>query len=179
MAEDDTRGYADERRRLLGELDLERNQLVRNIETCRIRDIERPIIGQWSLKDIVGHVSSWEAEAVTALRDTLEGRRPGLLDFDQANIHAWNEDHVERKRSLNFWSVLEQLNSGRERLLELLAQFSDQDLGEEGRVPNRLVRSLVEHDRDHWHHIAAYLAGMSGVREHPLASVPSDAAGND
>ena len=39
---------------------------MRNIETCRIRDIERPFIGEWSLKDIVGHVASWEAEAVSA-----------------------------------------------------------------------------------------------------------------
>ena len=32
MAEEDTRGFADEKRRLLGELELERNQLLRNIE---------------------------------------------------------------------------------------------------------------------------------------------------
>ena len=179
MAEEDTRSFADERRRLLGELDLERKQLVRNIETCRIRDIDRPIIGEWSLKDIVGHVSTWEAEVVTALRDTSEGRRPGLLDFDESTTDTWNADHAERKRSLNFWSVLEQLKSGRERLLELLADFSDEDVGEPGRVPNRLVASIVEHDREHWHHVAAYLAGMPGVREHSLASVPSDAGTND
>ena len=63
---DDMIGNADERRRLLGELELERNQLMRNIETCRIRDIDRPFIGSWSLKDIVGHIASWEAEKVTA-----------------------------------------------------------------------------------------------------------------
>ena len=61
---DDMIGNADERRRLLGELELERNQLMRNIETCRIRDIDRPFIGSWSLKDIVGHIASWEAEVV-------------------------------------------------------------------------------------------------------------------
>ena len=54
--DDDARALVDERRRLLHELEVERNQLIRNIETCRIRDIDRPFIGDWSLRDIVGHV---------------------------------------------------------------------------------------------------------------------------
>ncbi len=165
MPEDDTRSFADDRRRLLGELELERNQLLRNIETCRIRDIERPMIDEWSLKDIVGHVASWEAEIVSALRDVRQDRRPAILDFENARVDAWNQDHVERKRSLTFWSVLEQLRAGRERLLAIVAEFEDDAIGEEGRVPHRLLQSVAQHDREHWHVIAAYLAGMSGVRE--------------
>ncbi len=165
MAEEDTRGFADERRRLLGELEVERNQLLRNIETCRIRDIERPMIGDWSLKDIIGHVASWEAEIISALRDVQEGRRPAILDFEEERTDSWNQDHAERKRSLTFWSVLEQLRAGRERLLAIVAEFDDAAIGEEGRVPNRLLHVVVQHDREHWHIIAAYLAGMSGVRE--------------
>ena len=165
MPEDDTRSFADDRRRLLGELELERNQLLRNIETCRIRDIERPMIDEWSLKDIIGHVASWEAEVVSALRDVQEGRRPAILDFEEERTDAWNLDHVERKRSLTFWSVLEQLKAGRERLLAIVGEFDDAAIGEEGRVPNQLLQVVANHDREHWHVIAAYLAGMAGVRE--------------
>jgi hypothetical protein len=86
MTDDDARSLADERRRLLGNLELERNQLIRNIEFCRIRDIDRPFIGDWSLKDIVGHLASWEAEVVAALRELREGKRPRLLDFDSASL---------------------------------------------------------------------------------------------
>ncbi len=165
MAEDDTRSYVDDRRRLLGELELERNQLLRNIETCRIRDIDRPMIDEWSLKDIIGHVASWEAEVVSALLDIQEGRRAAILDFDEERTDAWNQDHVERKRSLTFWSVLEQLKAGRERLLATVAEFDDAAIGEEGRVPNQLLQVVANHDKEHWHIIAAYLAGMPGVRE--------------
>ncbi len=172
MAEEDTRSFADERRRLLGELDLERKQLLRNIETCRIRDIERPMIDEWSLKDIIGHVATWEAEIISALRDVQEGRRPAILDFDESTTDAWNQDHAERKRSLTFWSVLEQLKAGRERLLAIAEGFDDAAIGEEGRVPNQLLRVAINHDREHWRIIAAYLAGMPGVRpaESPAAS---------
>jgi hypothetical protein len=175
VAEDDVRTRADERRRLLGRLEVERSQLVRNIETCRIRDIERPFIGDWSLKDIVGHVASWEAEVVSAVREVRDGRRPALLDFQSAKLDIWNRDHVERKRNLNFWSVLEQLRGGRSRLLEELAPFSDEELTSDDSVLNRLVLSVIDHDIEHWHEIAARLAGMAGARRTGPTSVPEEA----
>jgi hypothetical protein len=149
---------------------------MRNVETCRIRDIERPFIGQWSLKDIVGHVASWEAEVVSALRELRDGRRPALLDFDRSTIDTWNQDHVERKRDVNFWGVLEQLRGGRTRLVDEIDSFSDEDLAAEGSVQRRLVHSAIDHDREHWHEIAARLAGMAGVRPTGPVSVPEEAA---
>lgn len=176
MAEDDARNLADERRRLLHELEVERNQFVRNVETCRIRDIERPFIGEWSLKDIVGHVATWEAEVVTAVGELRQGRRPPLLDFDQGEIDSWNQAHVEKKRGLNFWDVLEQLRDGRTRLQQEIEQLGDEDIVAEGSVYRRLVHSVLDHDRDHWHEIAARLAGMSGARHTGPASIPEEAA---
>ena len=175
MADDDARGRADDRRRLAGELELERNQLIRNIETCRIRDIDRPFIDSWSLKDIVGHIASWEAEVVSALRDLREGNRPAVLDFDASTLDRWNGDHVERKRDLNFWSVLEQLRGGRQRLLEEFELISDELLTNEEGPEHSLVHSLVDHDREHWHAIAAVLAGMPGARHTGPMSVPEEA----
>lgn len=165
------------RRRLIAELELERNQLLRNIETCRIRDIDRPFIGQWSLKDIVGHVASWEAEIVSNLRELREGKRPSLLDFDETELDGWNRDHVERKRDLNFWSVLEQLKGGRNRLLEELDLIPDEDLEAEGSMHLRLAHSVIDHDREHWHEIAAVLAGMAGARPTGPVSIPEEAHG--
>lgn len=176
MPEDDTTTFADERRRLLHELEVERNQFIRNVETCRIRDIERPFIGEWSLKDIVGHIASWEAEVVTAFRELRDGKRPALLDFDTAQLDNWNQDHVERKRNVDFWSLMDQLRGGRQRLIEELAAVSDEDLGSENSLQARLVRSTLDHDRGHWHEIAARLAGMPGARSQPHVSIPEEAA---
>jgi hypothetical protein len=173
---EDARALAEERRRILHELDVERNQLLRNVETCRIRDLDRPLIGAWSIKDIVGHVASWEAEVISSLRDLRAGRRPALLDFDSATIDDWNEDHVERSRPLDFTAVARLLGGGRERLCDEFALISDEDLCTEGSIHNRLIRSLIDHDREHWHEIAARLAGMEGVRPTGPVSVPEETA---
>lgn len=167
MVDDDSRTRADERRRLLGELELERNQLVRNIETCRIRDIERPFIGEWSLKDIVGHVATWEAEALTALRHLRAGLRPAILDIDRSEVDEFNADHVERKRDIDFWSIFEQLKGTRARLLDEIAEIDDETLVADGSVHAAIIRSVTDHDRHHWHDIAAKLAGMPGARPEP------------
>jgi len=153
---------------------VERNQLFRNVETCRIRDIDHPFIGEWSLKDIVGHVASWEAEVRIAFRDLQEGRRPALLDFPEEQLDRWNWDHVERKRDLSFWSLIEQLRGGRERLLAVIAAVSDEALTETGSTYLTLVRSVIDHDREHWHEIAARLAGMAGVRATGPISIPAE-----
>jgi hypothetical protein len=177
MGDEDIRSYSDDRRRLLAELELERKQLLRNIDYCRIRDIDRPFIGEWSLKDIVGHVASWEAEAITALREIRAGRHVHLLDFDRGDVDAWNQDHVERKRHVDFFSLLAQLKDGRQRLLDELAAVSDEELSAEGSLYARLIHAAIAHDRDHWHEIAAKLAGATGVRrEAPVISLPEEIA---
>ena len=176
MAEDDARSYADERRRLLNDLERERNQLIRNIETCRIRDIDRPFIGEWSLKDIVGHISSWEAEVIVALRQIHEGKQPDLLRFEPGRVDEWNRDHVERKRSLHFWDLYQQLKAGRDRLNDEIAQMSDDEIGADGSVAGRLLQATLDHDRTHWHDIAAKLAGMSGARAPRETSIPAETA---
>lgn len=165
MSDDDVRVRTDEKRRLLNELELERNQLIRNIETCRIRDIDRPFIGDWSLKDIVGHVASWEAEYVAAIRELREGKPSGLHALMESERDHWNADHVERKRDLNFWSVFEQLRGGRQRLLDELNALSAEDLTSEEMEYSTIVRAVTDHDREHWHPMAAVLAGMSGARK--------------
>jgi hypothetical protein len=172
--EDNEKSGADERRRILRELELERNQLVRNIETCRIRDIEKPFVGEWSLKDIVGHIATWEAEVITALRELKFGKRPAILAFDEHELDRWNQDHVERKRELNFWSLMDQLSGGRERTLQELSQVTNGQLTVEGSMHLKLVHSLIDHDRGHWHEIAVRLAGMSGARPTGPISIPEE-----
>jgi hypothetical protein len=167
MADDDPRSRADERRRLLAALELERNQLIRNIETCRIRDIERAFIGVWSLKDIVHHIATWEAELVQALRDLWAGNHPAILDAADPNAGCWDRAQAPADGA-DFWRVYEALKHERNALLEEIGRFSDEELVDEGAPAGILVSEAAMHDREHWHEIAAHLAGMEGVR-HPVA----------
>ena len=164
MAENDTRTYADERRRLIGQLEKDRAQLLRNIETCRIRDIESPIVGEWSLKDIVGHISYWETTISTNLIDLREGRDGSLQKFaiSESELQLLNEKNISKRRSDLFWRLLDELNEGRINLMSEVSLLTDNDLGEDGTKERDLVSVVFMHDREHWRLIAAYLAGLGG-----------------
>jgi hypothetical protein len=89
--DDNNRTNADDRRRLLHEMEVERNQLVRNIETCRIRDIDRPFIGEWSLKDIVG---TWRAKVKSCRFERIARRQaPILLTSTRRPSTNGNQDY--------------------------------------------------------------------------------------
>jgi len=169
MTDDDVRSRADERRRLLNELELERKQLIRNIETCRIRDIDRPFIGARSLREIVAHCSAWEGAVADAVSDLRRGR-PHATDGLIGSIECWVDGPPGS--SAPFWQAIEELSSGRARLHTELAGLSDEDLMADGSVFLRLLTRLVAHDREHWHEIAAVLAGMAGTRKPELEKTP-------
>lgn len=159
MSDDDARVRADERRRLLAEFELERNQLLRNIETCRLRDFTHPFIGEWSVLDIVEHVAESETAAAASLRAYRGGRIEGIPVF------ACDEQPAPAERDFSQLSpALERLRQTRESLLNAMVEFSDEEITAEGSFPLRLVEACTEHDKLHWHDIAAKLAGMAGAR---------------
>ena len=164
MAENDTRTHADERRRLIGQLEKDRAQLLRNIETCRIRDIESPIVGEWSLKDIVGHISYWETTIPVNLINLREGRDTSsqIFTISEPELQLLNEENVSKRRPDLFWQLLDELNEGRGTLMSEVSLLTDNDLGEDGTKERDLVSAVFMHDREHWRLIAAYLAGLGG-----------------
>ncbi len=159
MSDDDTRVRADERRRLLAEFELERNQLLRNIETCRLRDFTHPFIGEWSVLDIVDHVAKSDAAAAATLRAYRGGRVEGLPSF------SCDEPPTPTPRDVGQLSpALERLQQTRDALVNAIAEFSDEELTAEGSFPPQLIQACTEHDKLHWHDIAAKLAGMAAAR---------------
>lgn len=159
MSDDDVRVRADERRRLMGELELERNQLIRNIETCRLRDITAPFINGWTVLDIMEHVAASDVAVTQALRDYRGGSGGGVPSFDCERAPSASEQDLGA-----LWPALERLRQERDALLAQAAQYSDDEITAIDSVPMNLVIAAKEHDTVHWHDIAAKLAGMSGAR---------------
>ena len=143
----------------MGELELERNQLIRNIETCRLRDIIAPFIGTWTVLDIMKHVAEVDSRAAAALQAfRTTGASAELLPAcDQPPAPTAQDGSM-------IWPAIERLQRQREVLLAEAAAYSDEELTAEGSVPLLLLTACKEHDKVHWHDIAARLAGMAGAR---------------
>jgi hypothetical protein len=79
--------------------------------------VEPGVVGDWSVKDILGHVTTWEEEALKSLPLILEGRKPPKYSVLYGGIDAFNAQESERRRGLPLADTLNQLQTTHARLV--------------------------------------------------------------
>ena len=126
----------------------------------------RGVIGEWSVKDTVVHVTAWERRALACLEAIQTGTWPEPpewpLNLDQDHVNAWIFA-ANRGRRLD--DVLDDSRRVFDRLMQALDSVTEQDLTESGRYPwlggAALIASIrgnsVEHLQEHGQQIRAWL----------------------
>jgi len=111
-----------------------------------------PVCGEWTLKDVLGHLADWEWEGVEGLRQMAAGHPP-RMDYD---VEAWNQAHVEARRHQPWGAVWADFHAARQTLLEVLRGMSQADLGRSFPASGNSeitgyywVCSFLMHDRQH------------------------------
>jgi hypothetical protein len=59
---------------------------------------EAGVTGDWSVRDIIAHVTWWEEEALKHLPHILAGGRPPLYSVTYGGIDAFNAEMTELKK---------------------------------------------------------------------------------
>jgi len=116
----------------------------------------RPVCGEWTLKDVLGHVADWEWVGVEGLRHMAAGRPPRVEHVE--DIEAWNRAHAEVRRGQSWEEVWADLHAARRAMLDVLEseELSQASLGrtfsfpwgQEG-TPYEWLCIYVDHDRSH------------------------------
>lgn len=78
--------------------------------------------GTWSVKDLLGHLSGYEEQAVAL----AVGERPRFDFWRFSSVDERNAADLERKRTWTVKRVLEDLASTRLRLLEVIDNMDDE-----------------------------------------------------
>ena len=114
----------------------------------------RPICGEWTLKDVLGHLADWERLGAQGLRQMAAGQSL-QVGFD-GDVEAWNRAHLETHYGQSWESLEVDLSAARSALLQVLTGVSQSDLGrscshpfEAESTPYRWVWSFLSHDREH------------------------------
>src|SRR5581483_2665399 len=102
-------------------------RLWQTIGVAGDRDLERPgPDGDWSVKDVLGHLAFWEERALQRARGAAS------IAFD--DIDSLNAEQVEARRMLSAAQVRADLERGHDELLSALNNLSPLQL-EEGTQP--------------------------------------------
>ena len=135
-----------------------RDQIVREIEISwselkavfalvKADRLEGPaVIGNWTVKDLLGHVATWEAEVMGNIERFMDPQVGTMRPYP--DVDGFNDRTVEGKRSLTLDSVTRDLDETHTKLLEFLAKLPDSAFHQE-RVDWRLRLDTYEHYREH------------------------------
>jgi uncharacterized protein (TIGR03083 family) len=106
-------------------------------------------VGDWSVKDVLAHLASWQGEAVLAIERAAHGEEVGpLLTGDQ---DEWNARRVEERHRLPLVDVVQEFHETHDRLLAALEAWPEDTapLGPDGWNESARLWWLTEHDRKH------------------------------
>jgi hypothetical protein len=138
-----------DRQRLLRRLDTEWKALKESYAGLDdVRLMEPGVTGDWSVRDILAHVTTWEEEALKQLPLILEGGKPPRY-VRYGGIDGFNAQMTERKRSLSLSEVLSQLDQTHRRLIEFIQSAPEDQLSRETRFRHRLRLDTYSHYPKH------------------------------
>ena len=160
---------------------MNKEELLENLENSResfmeilegIEDerfVESGVIGDWSIKDILAHMTIWEAQLVTLLFQAKRGRAPQVLEVFRRDENISNEDWYNQFKDRDLELVFEDFNGVRNQTMRRIEEFSEDELMKPGYYGWASDRPLLEwisactfdHEAEHAPQIRVWLAKQS------------------
>jgi len=126
--------------------------------------LEPGVTGDWSVRDIIAHVTWWEEEALTYLPLILAGGKPPRYSVTYGGIDAFNTRMTELKRGLSLSEVLQQQQDTHRRLIEFIQQAPEDQFIRETRFRRRLRLDTYGHYSEHAERIRQWREQRSAGR---------------
>ena len=121
-------------------------------------------IGDWSVKDIMAHLSLWESQTIQLLFQAKQGAKPTTLHFKKFDETQQNDLWYQQSKERSFDRVWEDFSNIRDQTIQRLESFSDKEISQPGFFPWLKNSSLgqlvfdyvVEHEKEHEDNIRAW-----------------------
>jgi uncharacterized damage-inducible protein DinB len=151
-----------QRQRLLNDLDRHWQELLNTIDRLDIETIHGgSMAGQWSIKDIMGHIMAWERIALERIALAETGERRRLVK----SVHGFNREQAAALRDTPLDDLRREME---ETHRELVAKVSSSPV-----VTRDLIRAdTFDHYRDHLGDIAAGLEQRNLAGTQPSTTDP-------
>jgi uncharacterized protein (TIGR03083 family) len=103
------------------------------------------VTGDWSVKDILAHVTWWEQEAVKYLPLILQGGKPPRYSDLYGGIDAFNAQMTAQRQGLTLSEALKQLEETHRRLMETIQSAPEEQFIRETPFRHRLRLDTYSH----------------------------------
>jgi hypothetical protein len=138
------------RRQLLQKLDKAWVEIKESYAGLSDAQLTEPgVMGDWSVKDILAHVTWWEEEALKHLPLIIKEGRPPRYSTQYGGIDAFNALMTERKQNLSLADVLQQQDETHRQLIEYIQSVPEEQFTRETRFRHRLRLDTYSHYPKH------------------------------
>ncbi len=117
---------------------------------------EEGVVAEWSVRDLVGHVATWEQEAIKALRRFLTDRDLKAV-VTWTDVDGLNARESRRKSALSLAQLRGEFEESHAQLIALLSGLPEGDLARE-EVEKRIRVDTYAHYAEHTAHIRDWLS---------------------
>lgn len=114
------------------------------------------VVDDWSLRDLLVHITSWEEEALKAIPVILAEKPLPRYSNLYGGIDAFNAQEQERKEHLPLPQVKSDLLATHQRLVAYLLQLPEAAFASGGRLARRLRQDTCNHYREHTTHVVEW-----------------------
>lgn len=111
--------------------------------------LEPGVVGEWSVKDVLAHLTRWEGELVALLFQAQQGREPGTVHFGSASTDEVNAKWYAESKDRPLERVLSDFEGVRRQTIRRVQPLSDRDLTDPKRFPwldGKPLSSWIEND---------------------------------
>ena len=118
----------------------------------------------WSAKDLLAHVTAWEAELLKAMAQGRAGKRPAYADVTPAIEAALNEKWRKEFKKKPLDKVLDDLGAVHLQMLRQVGKLGETDMSDPGRfawtgglqLAAVIADGVSDHKREHAAQIRAW-----------------------
>ena len=152
---------------LLEALEDERQEILEMLEALPDEMLLEPgVSGDWTIKDILNHLTFWEGQTVTLLFQASQGMpKPSTVHFGKEPVDALNQRWYEQGKQRPLETVWQDWLGVRKQMIRRVTAMSEKDLSD----PNRytwlkgkplyewVLNDSIEHEAEHADEIRAWL----------------------
>jgi uncharacterized damage-inducible protein DinB len=155
-----------DKREIIAALEDSREEFLEALEELpREMLLEPGVNGEWTLKDLLAHLTMWEAEQIKLLWQTSQGMRPTTIHISGISDDQANEQWYQLNRERPLERVLEDFYGIRAQTIRRVQSFKDEDLTNPRRYPwlkNRplwkwIAEDTFEHEAEHLSQVRDWL----------------------
>ena len=89
---------------------------------------DQPLIGEWSVKDLIAHLIGWDYTNLEAVQEILAGRRPTFFQYYDKDWRSYNAQLVSRYKREPFSDLILAVEASHQELIAFLEACSAEEI---------------------------------------------------